>query len=152
MHHRAAGRKTRPDNTFSMMYDWLTKDLAFLAAVELNGQPVGFEYYNVYKNNVYGSSAANDPDFGHLPIRHFLEWKAILWMKQKGFSFYEIGLQQYGATLFDFPDKKQIDIAHFKRGFGGLTVPWFMAEKYYDKDYFLNTQRDRINRYADLIA
>ena len=29
-------------------------------------------------------------------------------------------------------------VSLFKRGFGGFTVPWFMGEKYYDKDYLDN--------------
>lgn len=151
MHRKASGRKTRPDITFEMMHDWLTKDLAFLAAVEFKGKQVGFEYYSIYKNSVYGFSAANDPDYGYLPIRHFLEWEAILWMTKQGYSFYEIGLQQYGALLYDFPDKKQLDISHFKKGFGGFTVPWFMGERYYDKKYFLDISKKRIRRYANYL-
>lgn len=135
MHHKAAGRKTRSDKTFEMMFDWLKRDLGFLTAVEFEGKNIGFEYYIVYKNNVYGASAANDPDFAHLAIRHCLEWKAILWMKQRGFNFYEIGLQQYGPLPYDFPSRKQINISHFKKGFGGFEVPLFIGEKYYNKEY-----------------
>ncbi|MEK9153209.1 MAG: GNAT family N-acetyltransferase [Patescibacteria group bacterium] len=119
MHHKAAGRQTRPDKTFELMYEWLTKDLAFLVVAELDKKLIGFEYYSVYKNNVYGFSAANDPDYANLPIRHSIEWQAILWMKKRSFYFYEIGLQQYGNLLHDFPDKKQLNISHFKKGFGG---------------------------------
>lgn len=148
MHHKAAGRKTRSDATFALMYDWLKRGLAFLAAAMLEGQPIGFEYYNIYKNNVYANSAANDPDFSHLPIRHALEWEAIAWMRRHGFSYYEIGLQQYGNQLYDFPNKKQLDISHFKKGFGGFTVPWFRGEKYYDEKFFLKTNKQRIENYA----
>jgi len=152
MHHKAAGRKTRSNKTFELMYDWLRKGLAFLSVVELNNNKIGFEYYNVYKNNVYGNSAANDPEFEErFPIRHFLEWKSIQWMKSQGFSFYEIGLQQYGTLFHDFPDKKQLDISHFKKGFGGFTVPWFAGEKYYDKDYFLKINKQRADKYANFI-
>jgi hypothetical protein len=134
-HHKAAGRKTRSDKTFEMMFDWLKRGLAFLTAVEFEEKNIGFEYYLVYKNNVYGASAANDPDFAHLAIRHSLEWEAILWMKQQGYSFYEIGLQQRGALPYDFPSKKQINISHFKKGFGGFEVPLFIGEKYYNEEY-----------------
>ncbi len=151
MHHKAAGRKTRPDKTFESMYEWIKENLAFLVAAEYEGKYIGFEYYNLYKNNVYGSSAANDPDYGHLPVRHTIEWKALLWMKQNNVKFYEIGQQQYGAQPHDFPDKKQIDISHFKKGFGGFTIPWFMAEKYYDKDYFLKINQERINKFVNYI-
>lgn len=148
MHHKAAGRVTRSDRTFALMHDWIKRDLAFLAVVTLSGRPIGFEYYNIYKNNVYGNSAANDSDFSHLPIRHLLEWEAIKWMRQKGFLIYEIGLQQYGAQFYDFPDKKQLDISHFKKGFGGFTVPWFRGEKFYDDDFFLKITKQRTKDYA----
>ena len=142
-HHKAAGRKTRPDKTFKMMQDWIKKDLAFLAAIKFNQKQVGFEYFVVYKNNVYGISAANDPDYRHFPIRHILEWEAILWMKKQGFSFYDIGLQQHGILPYDFPDKKQLNISHFKKGFGGFLVPWFRGEKFYSKKYYQQIYKER---------
>ncbi|MFH1662263.1 MAG: GNAT family N-acetyltransferase [Candidatus Falkowbacteria bacterium] len=148
MHHKASGRKTRTDITFEMMHKWIKEDLAFLVAIELNNKYIGFEYYSVYKNNVYGFSAANDPGFSHLPIRHFLEWESILWMKKQGYDFYEIGLQKYGALLYDFPDKKQLDISHFKKGFGGFVSPLFMGEKYYNKDFFLKVYNERVKKFA----
>lgn len=148
-HHKAAGRKTRSDETFELMFDWIRGGIAFLAGVEFEGKVIGFEYYSIYKNNVYGFSAANDPDFGHLPIRHFLEWQGILWMKQQGFNFYEIGLQQYGNSLYDFPSEKQINISHFKKGFGGFTVPIFMGEKYFNKNYFLEVYQEKIKKFAE---
>ncbi|PIT93765.1 hypothetical protein COU00_02605 [Candidatus Falkowbacteria bacterium CG10_big_fil_rev_8_21_14_0_10_43_11] len=150
-HHKAAGRKTRPDETFALMYQWLKNDLAFLVAAEYENKRIGFEYYGIYKNNVYGFSAANDPDYAHLPVRHAIEWEAIRWMKKKGISFYDIGLQQYGARFHDFPDKKQLDISHFKKGFGGFPVPWLMGEKFFDQSYFQDTYRQRIAKYAESI-
>ncbi|MDD5031511.1 MAG: GNAT family N-acetyltransferase [Patescibacteria group bacterium] len=152
MHYLAAGKQTRPDKTFNLMYEWARAGLGFLAVAEISGRPVGFEYYSVYKDNVYGFSAANDPEVEKdLPIRHALEWEAILWMKHQGFHFYEIGQQQYGPLLYDFPDQKKLNISHFKKGFGGFTAPLFIGEKYYDKQYFLKMYQERINKYADLI-
>lgn len=124
MHCKAAGRKTRPDITFQLMRDWLQKDLAFLAVAEQDGKKIGFEYYSIYKNNAYAFSAANDPNCEKMPIRHFLEWESILWMKKQRFSFYEIGYQPYWS-----PSQKQLNITHFKEGFGGLIKPLFMREK-----------------------
>ncbi|MDD4611361.1 MAG: GNAT family N-acetyltransferase [Patescibacteria group bacterium] len=127
MHRRAAGRKTRPGITFELMRDWLRKGFAFLAVVEFDGKKIGFEYYSIYKNQVYAFSAANDPNYEKMPIRHFLEWESILWMKKQKFSFYEIGHQPYWS-----PSQKQLNIAHFKEGFGGLIMPLFMREKSYN--------------------
>lgn len=149
-HHQAAGRKTRPDKTFWLMFNWIKKALAFLVTAELKGKPVGFEYYLVYKNNVYGSSAANNPKYNQIPIRHLIEWEAILWMKKQGFSFYEIGLQQYGVLPYDFPDKKQLTISHFKKGFGGFTSPLFMGEKFYSKKYYQKIASKREKKFLPL--
>lgn len=146
-HIKAAGRQVRPDKTYELMREWIKLGMAFLAVVEADGKQIGFEYYSVYKNNVYGFSAANDPEHGHLPVRHFLEWKAILWMKHQGFNFYEIGLQQYGNLFYDFPSEKQINISHFKKGFGGLIAPIFMGEKYYDKKYQQEIWQSRLNKF-----
>ncbi len=150
MHHKAAGRKTRPDTTFEMMYDWLVKKQAFLFAVIHKDSFIGFEYYSVFKDNVYGFSAANDPDFEHLPVRHILEWQAILWMKQQGYKYYEIGMQHYGILPYDFPDKKNIDISHFKRGFGGFAVPQYIAEKYYSKEYYKKNENERNSKFLEM--
>ncbi|MFH1428067.1 MAG: GNAT family N-acetyltransferase [Patescibacteria group bacterium] len=151
MHHKAAGRKTRPDTTFTMMYNWIKDDLAFLVVALYQDKQIGFEYYTIYKDNVYGFSAANDPDFIDLPIRHLIEWEAILWMKKKKCNFYEIGWQHYSYQPYDFPDEKLVNISHFKKGFGGFTVPLFMSEKFYDKDYFLKVYQERMNKYAGAI-
>lgn len=149
-HCKAAGRQTRSDKTFEMMLEWIKKGQAFLATAESEGKLIGFEHYIIYKNNVYGASAANDPDFAHLPIRHILEWEAILWMKKQGFDFYEIGLQQYGPLPYDCPSDKQINISHFKRGYGGFVVPLFISEKFYDKDYEQVTWQARIKEFLKL--
>lgn len=153
IHHKSAGRQTRPDVTFDLMYHWLTIDWAFLAVVEFKDKEIGFEYYSVYKNYATGFSAANDPDYEkNYPIRHLLEWEAMKWMKRQGISFYEIGLQWYGFLPYDFPDQKKLNISHFKKGFGGFIVSLISGEKYYDKDYFLEVYEQRTKKYAEYLA
>ncbi len=153
MHQKAASRQTRPDKTFDLMYYWLEIDWAFLAVVEFQGKQIGFEYYSIYKNYALGFSAANDPDYEKdYPIRHLLEWEAIKWMKNQGILLYEIGLQWYGTLLYDFPDQKQLNISHFKKGFGGFVIPLMAGEKYYQKDYFLEIYQSRIKKYSNYLA
>lgn len=151
MHRIAAGRQTRPDETFRIMFEWIKEHLGFLAAIEVKGKTIGFEYFTAYKNNGYGFSAANDPEFAFLPIRHLVEWQAILRMKRMGYDFYEIGVQWYAPLLHDFPDEKRRNIAHFKRGFGGFAAPCFRAEKFYGKDYFLEVYQDRVKKFANAL-
>ncbi len=148
LHTKAAGRQTRPDRTFELMHEWLKENLAFLVAVQKDNKNIAFEYFSVYKNSVYASSAANDPEYETQPIRHALEWEAILWMKEKGYDFYEMDIQYRGQLPHDLPDTKLMSISHFKKGFGGFSVPQYLGEKYYDRNFFLQEQTKRVQQFA----
>jgi hypothetical protein len=150
MHHRAAGRITRPRITFDLMHDRIKHGEAFLIGATKEKKFVGFSYFNAYKNNVYYSSSCNEPG-ETLPVAHFIQWAAIQWMKENNIHFYEIGWQVYKNTMTDFYSKKEVHIGRFKRGFGGFTVPLFMAEKYYDKNYFLAMYKERIKQYTEYL-
>lgn len=152
LHHKDSGRLKRKDITFDMMFNWIKEGNAFLIGAKKDGTFVGFSYFFVFKNNAYYGSACNDQEAGNLPVAHFIQWKAIEWMHEKKIKFYETGWQYYGNTLSDFATPKDKSISRFKRGFGGFTVPLFRGEKYYDKDYFLKINQERINKYADFIA
>lgn len=147
MHHKAAGRKTRPDKTFEIMFDQAKKGFGFLVRVCLEEKKLGYEFYTVYKKQAEGFSAANDPEFEYLPIRHRLEWEAMLWLKWRSALYYDIGLQQSGPLLYSLPTAKEINISHFKKGFGGRTVPLKTVEKFYDKKYFLEITEERKKNY-----
>lgn len=148
LHHKAAGRVTRPQITFDMMYDWILQGYAVLFAAKMNNEFVGFSYVYTYKNAAYYGSACNHPDYPEMPIGHVLQWKTIQWLKEHGFKYFEIGYQHYHRLSYNFASQKEIDISTFKRGFGGFPVPLFMGEKYYSKDYYLQVNLERVRRYA----
>ncbi|MEK7646869.1 MAG: hypothetical protein AAB378_00665 [Patescibacteria group bacterium] len=149
LHHKDPGRAKRKSITFDMMYDWIKDGDAFLIGAQKENKFIGFSYFFIFKNNVYYGSACNDSKAGNLPIAHFIQWEAIQWMCKQGIKFYEIGWQYYSDTLQNFPSDKEKYISQFKRGFGGISIPLFMGEKYYDKDYFLGTYDSRIKKYGD---
>lgn len=148
MHARAAGRVRRPLLTFHMMRDWIRSGGGFLAEALLDGRSVGFEIFQEFNRGVYSMSACNEPGFGRLPIRHLLQWESIRWMKARSFEFYEVGNQQFGSSLHDFPDQKQIDISLFKSGFGGATVPYFYGERFHTKERWESDQLRRAVLFA----
>jgi len=151
LHYKAAGRVTRPQITFDLLYNRIKERNAFLIGAKKDNKFVGFSYFTVFKDNVYYGSSCNDPNTNNIPIGHFIQWTAVKWMKEKKYKFYEIGWQNYSATLSNFPSEKEIHLGRFKRGFGGYTVPLFMAEKYYNKDYFLEVYQTRIRKYNDYL-
>ena len=142
---------TRPDATFKIMYDFIKQGYGFLAGAKKDNCFVSFAYFYLYKNNVYWGSSCTDPYLQGAPVGHIIQWSAIKWMHQQGYKFYEIGWQTYSTTFSDFDTEKEAAIGKFTRGFGGFTVPCFMAEKYYDKEYFLQVYQDRIKKLYEQI-
>lgn len=148
LHTKDAGRETRAQSTWDMQYQWIKDGNAVLFGALYKEELVGFSYVFAYKKKTYYGSACSDPNHSELPVGHFLNWKTIEWLKEYGFEYYEIGWQQYGNQFYDFPSPKEVSISKFKRGFGGWTIPLYMGEKYYNKEFFLKTQIDRMKNYV----
>ncbi len=149
LHRKAAGRVTRPLSTFCMMYEWIRQGYAILAAACLQGQEVGFALISVYKDAGYYSSGCVDPECNHLPIGHLLQWRAMQWLKQNGIRRYEIGIQHFSSLPHAVVSEKEMKISLFKRGFGGVTVPFWRSERFYDKGYYRRVMVERVEAFAE---
>jgi len=152
LHHKAAGRSTRPLATFQMMYKWIRDGLAILTVASLHGKDVGFAFVSVYKDAAYYSSSCEDPDHNNLPIGHILQWRALQWLKRHSVRRYEIGVQFYSSQPHAIVSEKESNISFFKRGFGGAPVPLWRGEKFYDKQYCLTTLRARAEKFSATIG
>ena len=136
IHIKAAGRETRPKETFDQQFDQLLAKQATLIGVLWNNNFVQFNYFNHFNGYVYYASAADDPDFSEgyeVPIGHAIIQYAINYFKEYNYNYFELGWQYYGNQLFDYPSEKEKMISYFKRGFGGSTYPLYRGIKYYDK-------------------
>jgi len=149
LHHKDAGRVTRPQITFDLMYEWIKQGKAVLVGAKLkeNCQYVGFSYHIVYKNGAYYASSASDPVCEDMPIAHFILWESISWLRNNQVRFFEIGWQFYGGELHYQASDKECQIAKFKRGFGGEKVPQLIAEKYFDTELFMLEYLKKIGYY-----
>ncbi len=152
LHHKAAGRVTRPLSTFRMMFEWIQRGLAVLSCAMLNEKPVGFALISVYKDGAYYSSGCEDPEFNHLPIGHLLQWKAIQWLKANGVRRYELGLQFFAPQPHAPVSEKEMQISFFKRGFGGQTVSCFRGEKFYDAISARRVLEERARQFAQTVS
>lgn len=151
LHHKDAGRVTRPQITFDMMFDWIKKGRAILVGARLKGteQFVGFSYHIVYKNGAYYTSACSDPDYSEVPIAHFILWESTRWLHNNGMRFFEIGWQFYGPELHYHTTNKEYQISKFKRGFGGEQMSQIVGEKFYDPDFFEKEYMKKIEKYKE---
>ena len=150
LHHKAAGRITRPLITFDMMFNWIKKDSAFLVGLLYNQKYIAFSLFIMFKHGAFYGSSADDPDVQvNVPMAHIIQWKAIEMLKEKKIKYYEIGGQQFGNQFYDCPSYKEQSISFFKRGFGGNTVPLYRGEKFYDDNYLKKVFKMRLAKLLD---
>lgn len=109
--------------------DWLVDGNAALVQADYQGAPAGFAYLALDAGRAYYGSAANEPEIGNLPVGQSLQYAALEWLNAHGFQLYEIGLQQFGELPYDRPSSKDLGMARFKRGFGGILRPLVTREK-----------------------
>lgn len=147
LHRKAAGRVTRPLETFRMMHEWVTRGNGLLCAAKDGDRYVGFAYVVLYKDGAYYASASDDPDHpADIPTSHVIQWNIIQWLSEHGFRKYEIGMQQFGPQLQDIPTDKDRSISFFKRGFGGETLPVFRGDRFYNLDYLQEALGGNVQR------
>jgi len=145
LHHKAAGRVTRPIETFNLQFEMLRNDEAMLVGVKYDNRFVTFAYFIHSSRTAYYASEADDPDID-IPVTcgPLMQWKAMQYYKARGFDYMELDNQQFGPQVFDHPSQKDIAISFFKRGFGGTTFPLFRGIKYYDKELLGQELRENV--------
>jgi hypothetical protein len=133
LHQKDAGRVTRSQRTFDLMLDWVRRGHAVLMEARHAGQAAAFALFILFGTGAYYGSSCKDPDTPDIPASHLIQWEAIRWLKKARFEWYEVGHQQFGPQWFDPASPKDVSIALFKRGFGGVTIPLVTAESFYSK-------------------
>ncbi|OEU67730.1 MAG: hypothetical protein BBJ57_06300 [Desulfobacterales bacterium PC51MH44] len=147
LHHKTSGRITRPLKTFDMQFEDLKNDRAILIGLKEKERFVAFSYFSHYQNSVYYGSSSDDPDYeSKIPLEHCIIWAAIEYYKKRGFSFFEVGVQQFRTQFFDHPSQKDLNICFFKRGFGGKIIPFYRGIKYYDTEVMKQDLECNMNR------
>lgn len=143
LHRLDAGRETRPRETFMMMRDWAANEHAALFEATVDGQPVAFALIITFASAAYYGSGCRDPQWMHIPAGHLLQWRVVQWLKDAGYSEYDIGIQHFGPEWFHIPSDKDIGISRFKRGFGGVATRLPLAEYFFDPSLVEDTFRQR---------
>jgi len=129
MHHRAAGRVTRPLESFELMHQWIKQGFGYLQLIRFGDVYINAIIVYAHNGRAYYASGADNPDIDFpKPIGHFAHWNIILSLKNEGMTHYEIGWQQFSAQPYDNPSEKDIAISFFKSLFGGYNAPLFCGE------------------------
>jgi len=151
MHFTAAGKKTRRDESWDIMYQWIKSGYAILALVKINcnGPFVGAAFVITSQCKAYYGSAAMDPSIDRMRgLGHLIQWEIIKYLKQNGFGYYDLGLNAYVMISQDMPSRKDLSISIFKSGFANETYPFFRGEQFYSEEYFKNVKLALVNEYC----
>lgn len=137
LHHKCSGKITRPKKTFDLQYEQLKQGKAVLFGLKHKNKNIAYLYFIYNADKAISASAADDPDYDELPLYHILYYSGMKYLKKIGIRYIDTS-QPSGpsAQINYYPDKKQLNIAHFKQGFGGSFKPYFRGIKYFSKSLF----------------
>jgi hypothetical protein len=151
IHFEAAGRQTRPDETWERQRSWIQKGNSILAVEEKDEQIVSVALVNTYKKRAYYQSCATLPAFEReVGIGHLAQWEVIRFLKRNGFTHYEIGWNFYPNISQEVADPKLLGISRFKGGFGADVLPLFRGELFASADYMKAVYAQRFEAYQSL--
>lgn len=122
IHYQSAGRLTRPEKTWDLMFESLQNNSSKLYSVSLKKKDISFLYCGNYLDFSWGWSQANIEEFekDYMP-RHVLEWQTILHLKKNKFKYYDLGETYLSKN--SKVSKKDISISEFKEKFGSDIYP-----------------------------
>ena len=115
-HFSVSGRRTRSDRTWEIQHELIVAKKAFHVRSSVDGVLAASSYVFTDGKDAYYGSGVYDRELMHQgrPLSHWNVYKAIMVAKELGVKRFILG--EVGP---DFTDKKNEDIAMFKRGFGG---------------------------------
>lgn len=139
-HFIAAGRMTRPQETWDAMYESLSDGKASLFLALVEDTPISYLYCGEFLSMAFGYSQVNIKEYEKkYSPRHILEWEAILYYKKKRkFKYYEIGERYFGPQFFHLPTDKEISISILKERYGGILLPKITWTGYCDKKFMMD--------------
>lgn len=153
LHYKCSGRETRPRETFDWQYQKLKNNNAVLVGLKFKDNYVAFSYFEYTPPNAVYFSGADDPDFTGFPVYHMLLFSSMEYLKKNGVNFIDTDQPSSPSPQFDYyPDKKQLNIAQFKRGFGGSFKDNHRGVKYFSKDVYEKDMKNFVRAYSDLLV
>lgn len=149
LHHKAAGRVTRPARTFEIQHQMIRADEATLVGAQQHGEWKGFVNFLHSRTATYYASGAQDPALDSVGVGPAMQWAAMKYYASRQVTWMELDNQYFGPQFFEIPTEKDIHISFYKRGFGGNLAPLFRGTRYYNREAMTQELADRSRELAD---
>ena len=148
IHLDAAGRKTRPEKTWDIMYQWIKDGKSILAITFKDKKEIAGQIINTFNKKAYFQSGATLPEYSTFKgTGHYAHWKIIQYLHSINFTNYEIGWNWYNGISEEVADIKMQSISQFKRSFGAEIYPVFRGEWFKEKELMKKIYLERIEYY-----
>jgi hypothetical protein len=132
-HLACSGSLTRPQKTWDIMKDAVSKGHASLFVICIDDNNTSFLMCGEFEKMAFGWSQANVKKYEkEYSPRHLLEWEAICFYKEKGYYYYDIGDRFYDSQMFYKPSLKEQTISEFKERYGAIQMPKIIWHSYND--------------------
>lgn len=122
LHKLAAGRTTRPIESWLAQYDSVIAKESFcvLAMKKGSSELVSAALFTMSFGHVYYAVSASRRDLYDLPLSHVIIYHALNFAKKHGCKVFEI--DSFRLSSDSSQSDKEVAISHFKAGFGGSIV------------------------------
>ncbi len=122
-HREVAGRTTRPQQSWDVMFDWIVTGYGDLVLGLIDGKLVSGTMVVDGTTTSYYASGVYDRNRFDKPLGHFPLWRSIVRSAERGMRHFDLGdLPLAGAS-----DVKDVAIGYFKRGFAttiATSIAW----------------------------
>lgn len=150
LYEHAAGRIVGSPERWHMTWECMRRGYGFVILLQSPNEENYCAGHVVltYKQRAYDLLSAIEPS--HRDIRGIgplIHWENMRYLKQRGFSHYEIGWLFPTTISEKVYTKKELAISHFKSLFGGEVFPFFRGELYYDQTFFEQHQKKLAEEY-----
>jgi len=152
LHHKCAGRITRDKKTFDIQFEKLKQGNAVLFGLRYKNKNIAYSYFEHNSGKAIYSSSADDPDYDEFSYYHALVFSAMEYLKKINVRYLDLSQPSSPSAQFNYyPGEKELNIAFFKRGFGGDYKQNFRGIKYFSKDLFKKDMEKFVGEYSNFL-
>lgn len=109
-----------------------------------NKQAVGYLFVILYKNHSFDFAVAVNDEYKNFRVSQIMKVAAVRYLKSKNIKTYDLGIATMWSSIHRISSAKQRAITYFKRGFATDIKPMFITEKYFDREYFREIYKRRM--------
>lgn len=116
--HIEANGRVRSDRTFAYQAEWISRGIGLCIGAFDGARAIAAAYWILLNDQAYFASGPSV----ERGVQHAVIWASLKSLKKRGIQLVELG-------QVDGESEKERNIGHFKSGFAGIDIPFYIARK-----------------------